>query len=112
METPSSNGGPALDPGEETAPTWSPAPVQDRLAALWTELLGVKPRPSDDFFLLGGHSLLATQLTARVRETFGVELEMRAVFAARSLAALASVIEAAADDEPEFLSQEEALALV
>jgi malonyl CoA-acyl carrier protein transacylase/acyl carrier protein len=113
MGTPTSNGAPSPDRTVDgAAPQWSPGPVQERLAALWTELLGVEPRPSDDFFLLGGHSLLATQLTTRVRETFGVELEMRAVFAARSLAALASVIEAAADDEPEFLSQEEALALV
>ena len=91
---------------------WSPAPVQERLAGLWMELLGVEPRPTDDFFLLGGHSLLATQLTARIRDTFGVEVEMRAVFGARSLAALASVIEAAADGDPENLSQEEALSLV
>ncbi|HEX6373719.1 MAG TPA: condensation domain-containing protein [Longimicrobium sp.] len=97
---------------EDAGAPWTPAPVQERLAALWTELLGVEPQPSDDFFLLGGHSLLATQLTARVRDTFGVELEMRAVFGARSLAALASVIEAAADGDPANLSQDEALSLV
>ena len=102
----------STDPAANPVRQWAPEPVQERLAALWMELLGVQPSPSDDFFLLGGHSLLATQLASRIHDTFGVEVEMRAIFASRSLAALASVIEAAADDEPELLSQEEALALV
>src|SRR4029079_9334757 len=48
-------------------------PVEERLAAIWRDLLKV-PRvgADDDFFALGGHSLLATQAGSRVREGFGV----------------------------------------
>lgn len=64
------------------------------LAGLWAELLGVDAVAADgDFFALGGHSLLATRLVARIREAFGVELPLRAVFEAPRLADLAREID-------------------
>ncbi|HEU4412266.1 MAG TPA: amino acid adenylation domain-containing protein, partial [Polyangiaceae bacterium] len=71
-------------------------PAERELAALWRELLGVEQVGSNDhFFELGGHSLLATRLVARVRSAFGVELPLRALFEAPTLAALAARIDAA-----------------
>ncbi|HSK79061.1 MAG TPA: non-ribosomal peptide synthase/polyketide synthase, partial [Thermoanaerobaculia bacterium] len=68
--------------------------AEARVAGLWEAVLGV-PRVgiSDNFFELGGHSLLATQLVSRVREAFGVEIPLRALFEDPTVAGLAARIE-------------------
>ncbi|WP_245804403.1 amino acid adenylation domain-containing protein, partial [Andreprevotia lacus] len=65
------------------------------LAAIWAEVLGV-PRVGvhDDFFALGGHSLLATQAMSKVRNRLQVELPLRTLFDAPTIAALAIRIDA------------------
>ncbi|MDY7093781.1 MAG: amino acid adenylation domain-containing protein [Acidobacteriota bacterium] len=68
--------------------------TEELLATLWARLLGI-PRVGrhDTFFALGGHSLLATRLMARVTEAFGVDLPVRVLFEAPTVAQLAERVE-------------------
>jgi amino acid adenylation domain-containing protein len=57
------------------------SPVEQILAGIWREVLGVKEVGRDDnFFDLGGHSLRVLQVTSRVRKLFRVQLPMRSLF--------------------------------
>jgi amino acid adenylation domain-containing protein len=64
--------------------------TEQRLAELWAKLLGVeKVSANDDFFALGGHSLLAGRLMAQWSHVSPISMELRDVFEARTLRALA-----------------------
>jgi amino acid adenylation domain-containing protein len=72
------------------------SPSEQIIASLYGELLDVEPvGRDDDFFVLGGHSLLATRLASRLRTAFAVELPLRRIFEAPTVAALALQIDQA-----------------
>jgi amino acid adenylation domain-containing protein len=69
--------------------------VEQRLASIWRELLGVHQLGlQDDFFDLGGHSLLATELIARIHEIFGIRIRVQQLFDQPTLGGLAEVLQA------------------
>lgn len=68
-------------------------PIEEGVAKIWTEVLGIKQIGiHDDFFALGGHSLIGTQLTSRILKLFHVELPLRDLFAFPTVAGLAEQI--------------------
>ena len=70
-------------------------PVEEAVASVWGTVLGLdRVGAHDGFFDIGGHSLLATQVVSRLREAFGVEIPLRALFEAPTVAGLAERIEA------------------
>lgn len=73
-------------------------PTENRVAALWREVLGLERiGVEDNFFELGGHSLFAARLVARVRDLFRVQLSLAGMFEAPTVAAMAAEIQAQLD---------------
>ncbi len=86
---------PHIKPRKLRSATSSPrTPVEEMLVNIWTEVLRLEQVGIDDnFFELGGHSLLATQVMSKVRQIFHLELPLRHLFEAPTVASLAKRIE-------------------
>ena len=71
-------------------------PVEEVLAGIWTQVLGISQVGiHDNFFEQGGHSLLATQVISRIRKTFGVDISLQRLFEFPTIAELAKNIQEA-----------------
>lgn len=90
-------------PELETNYVYPRTPVEEILAGIWAGLLKVeKVGIHDNFFELGGHSRSATQVVSRVREAFQLDLPVRGLFEAPTVAELALRIEPSAPGTSEL----------
>ncbi|MFF1508699.1 amino acid adenylation domain-containing protein [Streptomyces sp. NPDC058326] len=98
-----------LDHKALPAPDWSamtgdarPATeTQVRIAALFREILRLDDVGAhDSFFALGGHSMASMRLLGRIRAEFGVELSIRDVFDALTVAGIAGKLDGASAARP------------
>ncbi|WP_406514010.1 non-ribosomal peptide synthetase [Streptomyces sp. NBC_00161] len=81
-------------PADEPAARMTP--LEQAVAAVWSQALGIEvTRAEDEFLLVGGHSLLALTVTEDLREEIGVELSLADFFAAPTVAAQAALVERA-----------------
>jgi hypothetical protein len=95
---------------EFTAPR---TPVEDRLAAMLSTLLGLEQvSVHDNFFMLGGHSLLGTQLISQIRGAFGVELALRTLFESPTIEQLSLEIQRLLLAQVDSMSEEEVLRML
>src|SRR5262249_15068761 len=92
----------ALPAPDQARPAWfepfvAPrTPTEELLAGIWASVLGIEAVGiHDNFFALGGHSLLALQVLSRLRRLFQVEVPLRALFEAPTVAGLAQRTETA-----------------
>ena len=85
---------PAPEPDQRSAEDGFESPragMEELVAGIWAEVLGVaRVGRRDTFFALGGHSLSATQVRARLRAAIRVDVPLRTIFQARTLAELAA----------------------
>jgi len=69
--------------------------IEEMLAGIWSRTLGIgRVGIRDNFFELGGHSLLATQVISQIREAFQVEIPLRELFNAPTVAGMAERVDA------------------
>ena len=98
---------------EKTAGRVAASPVEEKLLTMLRGLLENNSiGPEDNIFLAGGHSLLGMQLVIRLRNTFGVDVTLRQLFEAPTVARLAVFVETKLLEAVDSMSEDEAKALL
>jgi amino acid adenylation domain-containing protein len=68
--------------------------IEETILGFWKDILDLdKIGTEENFFELGGHSLMATQVISRIRETYKIDLPLRSLFEAGTVARLSQEVE-------------------
>ena len=87
--------------------------TEQQIARIWQDAFGIdEVGINDSFTRLGGHSLLAIRIVAELRKAFQIDLPVRALFDAPTVAELSSYVKKLLIAEIEALTDEEARQLV
>ena len=87
--------------------------IEERVAAIWSDVLGVPvTRTGDDFLALGGDSLQAMRVLARLLKVFAVDVPIASFFLEPTVGAVACLVEGLVIEAIAALSDEEACCLV
>lgn len=81
---------------DEAGTAYVPAstPTEELLVTIWEQVLGVeKVGIHDNFFELGGHSLIGVKLQSRINDAFDVDLQLRRIFEAPTIAEMARLLD-------------------
>ncbi len=86
---------PAADRSHITIAYVAPrTPTEELIAGIWADILDIsRVGIEDNFFELGGHSLMATRIVSRIRQSLQINLPLRALFEAPTVAELAQAVE-------------------
>ncbi|QMU71796.1 non-ribosomal peptide synthetase [Streptacidiphilus sp. P02-A3a] len=88
-------------------------PTEEIVAEVWADVLGIERiGVNDDVFVLGAHSLLATRVLARLVSVFDVDLPLRCLFEATTVAGLSQAVMEALEAQVAALTDEEVAALL
>jgi amino acid adenylation domain-containing protein len=80
-------------PAVKTEPAPARDAIEESIAAIWSEILGVEViGVHDNFFELGGHSLLATRVISAIRQIFKMELPLRILFESATVEQFAAAV--------------------
>src|SRR3954451_1862348 len=100
------------------APDMPRTPLEELIASIWCEVLGIeRVGIHDSFFDLGGHSLSAMKIVSRIRKTLQADLPIRTLFQSPTIAAIAAALGGETAEEAfqpppiEAVSREEDLVL-
>ncbi|MGC4891618.1 amino acid adenylation domain-containing protein [Micromonospora sp. DT227] len=101
---------PATAPAEAAPSASVSGVVQERIAEIFAEHLGVPVDAGTHFFAAGGNSILAIRVIAAIQAAFDVPLSMRTIFDGDTVAEIAAAVEQAVTAEIAGMSDEEVVA--
>ena len=92
----------SVTPVVDVAPAANAPPasaLEERIASVWCELLGLSQvAPTESFFDLGGHSLLAVQVQRRLSMLFGHQITLTDIFRFPTVRSLAGYLDGKTSD--------------